>query len=60
MNEFKDVFVNMHTAPYDITTVKKKESYVFLGMIIAITVICYLLIEIQSDSKLNVKTKKDD
>ena len=38
MNEFKDVFENMHTAPYEIITVNRKKENGFNNMIVAILV----------------------
>ena len=60
MNELKDVFVNVHTAPYDITTVNRKIDNGFNNMIIVMGAISMLLVAIEIEKKINIRISEYD
>ena len=60
MNEFKDVFENMHTAPYEIITVNRKKENGFNNMIVVVCAISMILVAIEIEKRINIRISEYD
>jgi hypothetical protein len=60
MNEFKDVFENMHTAPYEIITVNRKKENGLNNMIVVVGAISMILVAIEIEKRINIRISKYD
>jgi hypothetical protein len=60
MNELKDVFVNAHTAPYDITTVNRKIDNGLNSMLVVVYAMTIILVQIVLEKRINQKIREYD